>query len=251
MTPIIAFELNMADAYMLVKSAVAFDNQRAARRMRAELRRRVGDALKIPQKRRDELNCLQSDDLFVVFLPGASVTPGHFSDSRPLLRQAIVAACAALETYIGDVVMKNVGPLLKSQHTATKRLLALPMSLDDWLFIDSKYQRPRWGLRELVVQPYVRENASTSPTKVGNMLSLVGVDDWSRKVDAARGVSRGDTVAFLERITERRNRIAHQGDRAGRGRAALTVAEVQADLACIESVASAIEVVVAASARTR
>lgn len=242
--PMTAFELNMADAHTLVRSAVALENQRAARRMRVELRKRVGDALKIPLKKRGQLDCLQSSDLFVVFLPGAKVTPADFADSRPLLRQAIVAACAALETYVGDVVMKNVGPLLKTQNTATRRLLHLPMSLDDWLYIDAKYQRPRWGIRELVVQPYVRENASTSPTKMGNMLSLLGVEEWSKKLDAARGAEKGDTVAFLERITLRRNRIAHQGDRVGRGRAAITVAQVEADLACIESVAVAIELVV-------
>jgi ribosomal protein L18E len=108
MTPMTAFELNMADAHMLVQSAVAFDNQRAARRMRAELRRRVGEALKVPQRRRDELNCLQSDDLFVVFLPGASVTPGHFGTVmgfKGLERPVVVLAVDGFHDGVAREVM--------------------------------------------------------------------------------------------------------------------------------------------------
>lgn len=77
--------------------------------------------------------------------------------------------------------------------------------------------------------------------KVGVMLSLVGLDDWAKKVDGQRGVQRGETVKCLQRITDRRNRIAHQGDRVGRGRAALDVTEVKDDLTALESIVRAIE----------
>jgi hypothetical protein len=95
-----------------------------------------------------------------------------------------------------------------------------------------------------VIAPYVREQASTSPGKVGELLSLIGVANWSKQLDQARGVPKGDTVAFLERVTKRRNRIAHQGDRQGFGRAQLTVEQVRTDLAGLESVVSALELVV-------
>jgi hypothetical protein len=51
-------------------------------------------------------------------------------------------------------------------------------------------------------------------------------------------------VAFLDRVTVRRNRIAHTGDRKGYGRASLSVAEVRDDLAQLESVVLAVEMVV-------
>src|SRR5262245_54018895 len=84
-----AFETNMADARHLVRLAEALTNTRA-RRMRRELRDRVGEALRVPSKDRDELDCLQSSHLFVTFLPGARIKRSDFDDARPLLRQAIV-----------------------------------------------------------------------------------------------------------------------------------------------------------------
>lgn len=88
---------------------------------------------------------------------------------------------------------------------------------------------------------HVNEMASTSPTKVGELLSLIGITQWTNKIDDHRGVARGDTHALLERITQRRNKIVHTGDRHGRGRAPLTVEEVKADLAALESVERALE----------
>ncbi len=45
----------------------------------------------------------------------------------------------------------------------------------------------------------------------------------------------------LERITERRNRIAHDADRVGRGRATLSVEEVRVDIRVLRAVVGAIE----------
>jgi hypothetical protein len=237
-----AFCANMADAHHLVKLVEGFTNRRA-RSMRAELRRKIGDALRIPEKRRGELDCLESTDVFLTFKPGARLGRVDFADARPLLRQALVAACAATECYIGDKVMQKVGLRLRSESSLTPRLRSLPLDLGDWMKID-RYERKGWGLKEYVVEPYVREQCSTAANKVGLMLSLLGVEDWAKKLDAHRKVSKGQTVEALDRITSRRNRIAHEADRVGRGRAALSVAEVKNDLALLESIVDAIDATV-------
>lgn len=236
-----AFETNMADAYHLVRMAEALTNTRA-RRMRRELRDRVGDALKVPAKRRGELDCLQSSHLFVTFLPGSDIKRSDFDDARPLLRQAIVAACAAGETYFADRTMELVSGLA-AKGKATPRLKAIPMDVGCWLDIEDRYQRRKWGLRGQVIEPFVRREASTDPTKVGNLLSLLGVTEWPSKLDKERGVARGETQDFLKRITLRRNKIAHEGDRVGRGRAGLTVEEAREDLEQLASVVRAVHVV--------
>lgn len=240
-TSVEAFEINMADAHHLVRIAEALTNTRA-RRMRRELRDRVGEALKVAPKHRSELDCLQSSHIFVTFLPGSGVKRSDFDDARPLLRQAIVAGCAAGETYLADRTMELVGGLT-SKERATPRLNAIPMDIHAWLEIEDRYERRKWGLRGLVIEPYIRREASTDPTKVGHLLSLVGVSDWSSKLDKARGVGRGETVKFLSRVTARRNKIAHEGDRIGRGRAQLTVAEARSDLDGLVSVAHGIQVI--------
>jgi hypothetical protein len=208
-SPLEAFEANISDAHILIRVAESLTNTRVYR-MRKELRDRIGDALRIPPRKREELDCLESADLFVTFRPGSRVTRDDFVDQRPLLRQALVAACAATETYLADKVMERVGPLLQG-NGATKKLRELPLTLGCWLDIDQRYERKRWGLRGMVVEPYVRENASTASNKVGEMLTLIGVERWSAKLDNQRGVAKGETVTFLDRVTQRRNKIAHEG----------------------------------------
>lgn len=235
-----AFEDNMADAHHLVRVAKALTNVRQ-NRMRAELRRRVGAALALPQKDHEHLDCLQSDQLFVTFLPGSELKRQDFVDARPFLRQALMAAAAAAETYIYDRTMERVGGLIASPEPP-KRLLDIPTDVRKVLkMLD--YTKAGWGIRVLMLEPYIKEHASTAPSQVGEMLSLMGVSDGLKKVDARRKVAKGETFGFLTRFTVRRNKIAHQGDREGRKRALLTVEEVDRDLALIESVIREVEFV--------
>jgi hypothetical protein len=234
-----AFEDNLADARCLLQRVDGFTNRRS-RRMRQELRERVGAALRVPARDRADLNCLESDDVFLVFNPGSSLTRADFLDHDPLLRQALVAACAAFETYVADWVMARVGSQLISGEL-TSRAAEIPMTLGTWMEIHDRYTHKKRGLRKNVIEPFVYERASTAPKPLGELMSLIGVKDWSRAIDKARGCDRGATVADLERISKRRNRIAHQGDRDGRGRANIDLAYVRRELDVLQSVARAMD----------
>lgn len=242
-TPIEAFDSTMEDARHLAKLVDGFTNRRV-HRMRTELRGRIGDALRLSAKHQAELDCLQSADVFLIFMPGSSLTRDDFVDARPLLRQAVVAACAAFETYLGDKVMSNIGPLLRSTETLTPRLRRVPLTLGDFIDIEEQYERTRFGIRHLIVEPYVREAASTASSKVGELLSAIGIDNWAKKVDGQRNVAQGDTVKFLDSLTVRRNKIAHEGDRLGRSRADLSVAQVRDYLEGLNSIVQALEVLI-------
>jgi len=58
----------------------------------------------------------------VVLKPGSALTREDLRDSRPLLRQALVAACAAVETYMFDKAMSQIGPLIRYPARTTDRL---------------------------------------------------------------------------------------------------------------------------------
>jgi hypothetical protein len=240
-----AFDDNLADAEALVAVVRALRNRRV-RRMRHELRERLGSALDLPKKHWEGLDCIESDDLFAVFKPGSRVDRNSISEPslRPLLRQALVAACAAVETFVGDRVMERLRGALDADPRPT-RLLDLPMTVRDWLWIDETYERRRWGLRE-VVDVEVRRLASPSPSQIGVTFGIVGEKNLWKRVDGRRGVPAGGSEMALDRIYERRNRIAHQGDRSGRGRATISVDEVEADLQCIAEIVNALDKVTAA-----
>lgn len=235
-----AFDDNLADAEALVAVVHALRNRRV-RRMRRELRERLGSALGVPKKHWDDLDCVESEDVFAVFKPGSRIDRHAVSETglRPLLRQALVAACAAVETFVADRVMERLRGALDADPRPT-RLLDLPMTVGDWLRIEESYKRRRWGLRE-IVELEVRRLASPSPSQVGITFGVVGEKGLWKRVDKRRGVASGKSEKALERIYERRNRIAHQGDRSGRGRATITVDEVEADLACIAEIVAALD----------
>lgn len=235
-----AFDDNVADAEALVSIVRALRSRRV-RRMRREMRERLGIALGIARKHWDGLDCIESDDLFAVFKPGARVDRESVSETslRPLLRQALVAACAAVETFVGDRIMERLRGALDSEPRPG-RLLALPMTVDDWLRIEETYERRRWGLRE-VIEGEVRRLASPAPSQIGMAFGVVGDKNLWKRVDKRRGKPVGSSEEALERIYERRNRIAHQGDRLGRGRAAIGIDEVEADLKCIAEIIDALD----------
>lgn len=239
--PLDSFRDSLDDADALIIFARAFQNQRS-RRMRKELRNRVGDALKVPARDRESMDCIENGQVFLVFRDASDLGKDRFTDLRPLLRQSIVAGCAALETYLADKTMERIGAALKAD-AIPKRLRSIPLTLGHWSDIEREYSRRTWGIRA-IVEEAVREQASTAPNKVGELLSMIGVTDWTRKVDSARNVPRGTTEGHLTTLTDRRNRVAHSADRVGQGRANLEIEEAEAFLAQIRDVAEAIDVVV-------
>lgn len=239
--PINAFHDSLSDAHTLMLIATAFPNRRV-RRMRSELRERVGWALRIKSRQQAVLDCIQNERVFLLFMKPDHLSREHFQDTRPLLRQAIVAACAAFETYLADKVIDHVGAALKSDPIP-KRLSDVPLTLGHWLEIERNYQRRTWGIRP-VVNEAIREQSSTASNKVGNLLGMVNVSGWGNKVDQQRRVGKGQTVSELDAITERRNRIAHAADRLGQGRANLTPEETEAVMNQLTSIAEAIDLVV-------
>ncbi len=234
-----AFDLNMNDAETLVSIAKLLENERI-NRMPAGLRSRIGFALRIPKAKHSALECLENQQVFITFKPGSAHLRGSLTreNLRPLLRQALVAGCAAVETYVADRTMELLGPVLRAKEKPP-RLLELTMTVQQYLRVQS-YQRKNWGLRDLI-EDQVLVKASTSPSSIGMLMSMVGVPKVWAAVDAKRGVAKGSSEAALEAITQRRNRIAHSGDRQGRGRALITVREVERDLACLVDVVGALD----------
>ena len=237
-SPYQAFADNIEDAKTLMIYARAFENKRS-RSMRQELRSRVGDALKVPINQQEYLDCLESDDLFVVFKPGRDIKRDQFADLRPLLRQSLVAACAALETYVADKAMEFVGAALRANEIPN-RMKDISLTVGHWAEIEEKYKRRGWGIRA-VIDEYIRKTSSTAPSNIGIVLSTIGVNKWAAMVDNTRNVVPGTTVKELEAITERRNLIAHSADKKGRGRASIELEEVERQLATVEDVVKAIE----------
>lgn len=229
-TPIEAFELNMADAVWMVELAEALDNQRTKRTYR-QTRERVGEALRIPKADWDAIEVVESDDFFVIIKRNSDISRESLQDRTVLLRHAVVAACAAAETYFADKVTDLVRPQLRAVNTARsdlpRRLREINLSVGDVVDLDHDYRRLRRGLAERVVLPHIQTKASVDPAALGELLSLAAVKNFFGSVDHHAGWEKGRCHSRMTDIAQRRNVIAHTGDRKGRGRNSLGIDETR------------------------
>jgi hypothetical protein len=223
--PIDVFEDNIADAERLIALTGALLNTRE-RRMRAERRKSFGEILRIAARDRSKLDCVESGDVFVLLKPRGAVLREHFTEPqlRPLLRQAVVAISAAVESYVAEKACSFIGDAMKNP---TERLRGMAVSFGDVLQIETQYKRRSWGYRDLIEEHLERES-SPSPSKIGIVMSTVGKKGFWPAVDKHRGVARGLSERQLSELYERRNRIAHAADRAGYGRATLSIDQARA-----------------------
>jgi RiboL-PSP-HEPN len=236
--PIEVFEANIADAERLISLTRALLNTRRYR-MRRELRESVGAALKLPQKEWDRLDCIESGEVFVVLKGNGAVRREHFEEQelRPLLRQAIVAIAAAVESYIAEKACSCISEAWDQQPD---RLRQMPILLGDVIDIEAKYKRRFWGYRDLV-ERYLEREASSDPNKIGVVFSTVGKKGFWKALDSRRGVSKGTSHKQLAALAARRNKIAHTGDRIGSKRATLSVTEVEGHYVNAKSIVEALD----------
>jgi len=238
--PIEVFEANIADAERLLAFARALTNGRKYG-MRRELRESVGSALRLPKNKWGELDCVESDHVFVVLMPGGEVRRQHFTELelRPLLRQAVVAAAAAVESYVAEKAGTYAANALA---TPPERLKEVSISLVDVMDIEKRYKRRAWGYRA-VLEAHLEREASSDPGKIGKVFSTVGQKRFWPKVDARRHVDKGTSESQLTALTQRRNKIAHTGDRTATGRSQLALKDAETHVANARSIVEAMEAV--------
>ena len=179
----------------------------------------------VGKRRRLELDCVESAEVFIVLKPGGSLHREHFAEPylRPLLRQSIVAVAAAVETYVADKASKYLSDALAAEKRPP-RLDRISLTLGDLLVMEERYVRRGWGRRELV-RSHIERLASTDPNVIGQVFSMVGKERFWGRVDGHRKVKSGTSTSELAALSKRRNVIAHTGDRMGTRRAVLSIDE--------------------------
>ncbi len=243
LAPIEIFRENLADAEQLVRISRMLEDQRQ-RPTRSERKETLGRLLVIPKAVQHEIECAESDSLFIVLKPGGEARKGHFTPegAAPLLRQAVVAISAAVESYIADKACEYITQVLDLPDEK------IPARLNDFrpgfkdLIVDivRKYDRPLWGYREML-KDYLHELASPAPLKIGVTFSTVGVKVPWAAIDQARGRERGTSEKDLNDLYKRRNLIAHQADRKGSTQSRITREEVEGHLERMTAIIEALE----------
>ena len=242
-TALRVFEDNIADADRLIGLTRALLNTRT-NRMRRELRESVAEAIRLPRRKWDQLDCVESADVLVLLKPGGNAARDHFTEPqlRPLLRQAVVAISAAVESYVAEKACSFLSQAVRMEPLPA-RLKQVSVRFEDVLRIEQHYERRRWGHRALLRDHLIAESSS-DPDQIGRVFSTVGKTGLWVNVDRHRSVRRGVSERQARELAERRNQIAHSADRVGRGRAALSLEEVETFYANAKAIVEAIDAVV-------
>jgi hypothetical protein len=240
--PLTVFEENIADAELLVLLSETLKNERQ-RHMRQERREAISKAVHTSKRDQKLLDIAENKTLLIVFKPGSRCTREHFDEARlrPLLRQAVVAIAAAVESYVAEKA-KSYVPAAYKQGERPRRLLDISLTMEDILDIERKYERRVFGHYALVWE-HIDRLASANPDPIGKAFSVVGKTGIWKKVDAHRKVKVGDSERQLRALAKRRNLIAHTGDRRGGGKAAINAAEVRQHLENATAIVAALEAV--------
>ena len=189
--PLMAFQENLADAKaLLIHSRLLTTNR--SREMRKELRTRVGEALRIPVGRRAHLDCIDNGEAFIVFRDSRRLNRRDVEDVRPLLRQAIVAGCAAMETYLAKKATDRTSLVLKSE-SPPRRMLEIPLTVGEYRAIENTYKRRGWGVRA-IVEVAIRQQASTAPNQIAHSADRSG--------SGRASLSMEQTSTYLSQIEE-------------------------------------------------
>ena len=155
LTPIAVFEASIGDAERLIALNEALADTRS-RRMRAEFREAIGNVLHVSQRDWDLLDRAESDHVLIIVKPRARCSRSDFDETqlRPLLRQAVVAIAAAVESYVAEKACGYVtGEFLRSE-SLPKGLESIPLTMGEL---------SRWSVTTSDADSVVRRSYGTTP----------------------------------------------------------------------------------------
>jgi hypothetical protein len=178
---------------------------------RKEKRQVIGKALGIARRDHAALGCVESSDVFLLIKPSSSVRTDHFTEKelRPLLRQAIVAISAAVESYVAEKASTYASAALDARPD---RLKDVALSLDKLVEIESRYKRRR-VVHRAILEEYLELTASPSPSKVGLVFSTARATS-SRRRRRARDAEWNDGERTRRGVsTAEQDRLAGDVDR--------------------------------------
>ena len=162
----------------------------------------------------EQIFALCNDRLFLIAREAAQVSSNFFHEHNlaSLLRQAVVAACSALDAYFNDKFRENVMTvLLSKKRYAPKELKELVMTFDDYLSLES-WADPNQRLQQILEKNLERRTLSNA-NGITDMTAILGIKDFWEQLGRECGEKPGDLRRRIDEIAARRNDIVHRADR--------------------------------------
>jgi hypothetical protein len=132
--------------------------------------------------------------------------------SHFLLRQAVVVACTALESFFWDALRENVLTIVRARKRgADETLKKLTLTLDDYLSIEG-YGNPDDRLKEIILKNFERGTLYDT-SSIDRIARILTVAQFWPQIAKKCGLSESDIQKQLSELIKRRNQVAHRADR--------------------------------------
>ena len=129
-----------------------------------------------------------------------------------LLRQSVVVACTALESFFWDALRENVATIVRARKRgADESLRKITLTLDDFLSLQS-HDDQEARLQEIILKNFARRTLYdvTSIDEIAKVLTVAKL--WP-SVAQKTGIPESDIKRQIGELISRRNEIAHRADR--------------------------------------
>jgi len=129
-----------------------------------------------------------------------------------LLRQAVVVACTALESFFWDVLRENVLTIVRARkRQADKSLRELILTLDEYLSLEG-YSDPDLRLKQIILKNFERGTLYDTGS-IEKIALVLTVRDFWKQVAQRCGMKDQEIKTHLGELISRRNQVAHRADR--------------------------------------
>lgn len=129
-----------------------------------------------------------------------------------LLRQAVVVACTALESFYWDALRENVLTIVRARRRGADKLIRdLTLTLDDYLSLEA-HKDPDLRLREIILKNFERGTLYDA-SSIGKIATVLTVRDFWPQVAKKCGQNEGEINRQVGELIKRRNQVAHRADR--------------------------------------
>ena len=133
-----------------------------------------------------------------------------------LLRQAVVVACTALESFFWDALRENVLTIVRARkRRADDSLRKISLSLDDYLSLEG-YDDPDVRLQQIILKNFERGTIYDAQS-IENIAIILTVKNFWPQVSEKTGNPDNDIKRHINEIIQRRNQVAHRADRPDGG----------------------------------
>ncbi len=129
-----------------------------------------------------------------------------------LLRQAVVVACTALESFFWDALRENVLTIVRARRRgADESIRKLTLTLDDYLSLEG-YADPEVRLQQIILKNFERGTLYDA-SSIERIATTLTVKDFWKLVAKKCGSPDNDLKRHIGELINRRNQVAHRADR--------------------------------------